>query len=175
MAKVLGLASPFKTPIKAKKPLDRVNAVPEVPDSASSGGVTGTRDVSNSSKAPPSGISAIRPLRSEEKFRTPERQCEAFYAQEKPEMSGARCGDCSDPMPICQTVRSEETSPLVRKSLRQRKLPDRGLVSKVKRKLQFSVSPSKRRFLASKKTVRRKSSTTRTTNWWNISTGMSGS
>ncbi|KAE8363932.1 hypothetical protein BDV27DRAFT_2650 [Aspergillus caelatus] len=84
-------------------------------------------------------------------------------------MSGARCGDFRDPGPICRTAHSEETSPLVRKALRQRTPLDRGLISKVKRKLQFAVGPSsKKRFLASKKAVRRKSSATRTTNWWNM-------
>ncbi|KAB8262306.1 hypothetical protein BDV32DRAFT_147598 [Aspergillus pseudonomiae] len=169
MAKVLGLASPFKTPTKTKNGFDKANAIDERPGSAPSGNITEMLDVTNSSKRSPSSIAAIRSVRSEEKFHTPERQCEAFYAHEKPEMSGARRDDFRNTEPMCRTVHSEDTSPLVRKALRQRNPSDRGLVSKVKRKLKFAVGPSrKKRLLASKKAGRRKSPTTSTTNWWNI-------
>ncbi|OGM46571.1 hypothetical protein ABOM_004657 [Aspergillus bombycis] len=171
MARVLGLASPFKTPTKAKNGFNRANAVDEEPGSAASGSIPGMPAVSSSPKRPPSSLAAIRSVRSEEKFHTPEHQCQckAFYAQEKPEMSGARREDFRDTEPICRTVHSEDTSPLVRKALRQRNPTDRGLVSKVKRKLKFAVGPSsKKRLLASKKAVRRKSPVASTTNWWNI-------
>ncbi|KAE8381747.1 hypothetical protein BDV26DRAFT_289175 [Aspergillus bertholletiae] len=169
MAKVMVLGSPFKTPSKEKRALGKVSVAEDVSEFAAAASVTGAKDVSMSAKQLPSGISSTVPARSEGRFRTPERQAIVSDAQEKPEMSGAIFGDPQDPGRPCRTTHSEETSPLVRKALRQRNPLDRGLISKVKRKLQFVAGPSrKKRFLASQKLVRRKSSITSTTNWWDM-------
>ncbi|KAK6832003.1 hypothetical protein RU639_002470 [Aspergillus parasiticus] len=169
MAQALCLGSPFKTPIKAEKDLDRDNVRPQSSKLVASDSITDTREVADPSNHLSSGISAVRPVRSEERFRTPQCQMKMFNVQEKLEMSGARYGDCSGPEPIRRTARQEETSPLVRKALRQSNPPNQGIMSKVKRKLQFTAgSRSKKRVLASNTFVRRKSSTTKTTNWWDM-------
>ncbi|GKZ98595.1 hypothetical protein AnigIFM59636_004439 [Aspergillus niger] len=171
MAKFLSLGSPSKTPTKAKKKgLGRLDAIQEASESAASRDtIAETKVVADSTRQLSSGISAFRPVRLEESLHTPERQIKAFDVQDKLEMPGAQYAKCRGPEPICLTVNREQTSPLMYKALRHGKLPAHKLMFSVKQKLQFGGSRrSRKRVLASECSVRHKSSTAKTTNWWDM-------
>ncbi|GKZ98313.1 hypothetical protein AnigIFM63604_003318 [Aspergillus niger] len=173
MAKVQSLGSPFKTPTKAKKKgLDKLDATQEASESVASDTIAETKVVADPTRQLSSGISAFRPVRSEESFHTPERQIKAFDVQDvqdKLEMPGAQYGKSRAPEPICLAVNREQTSPLMHRALRHGKLPTHRLMSRVKQKLQFGGSRrSRKRVMASECSVRHKSSTTKTTNWWDM-------
>ncbi|RDH27006.1 hypothetical protein BDQ94DRAFT_164009 [Aspergillus welwitschiae] len=140
-----------------KKGLDKLDATQEASESVASDTIAETKVVADPTRQLSSGISAFRPVRSEENV------------QDKLEMPGAQYGKSRAPEPICLAVNREQTSPLMHRALRHGKLPTHRLMSRVKQKLQFGGSRrSRKRVMASECSVRHKSSTTKTTNWWDM-------